>query len=60
MRYSGFRVIREALRGHTGWGAAWRDAVPEDRYDFVVIGGGGHGLDTGITSPRFMTSAASR
>jgi len=46
MRYSGFRVIREALRGHAGWGMAWRDAAPKDRYDFVVIGGGGHGLAT--------------
>ncbi len=46
MRYSGFRVIREALRGHTGWGAAWRDPEPKDHYDIIVIGGGGHGLAT--------------
>ena len=46
MRYSGFRVIWEALRGHTGWGPAWRDPEPQPSYDFVVVGGGGHGLAT--------------
>ena len=25
---------------------AWRDAAPRDRYDVVIIGGGGHGLAT--------------
>ncbi|MCK0168301.1 sarcosine oxidase subunit beta family protein [Jannaschia sp. S6380] len=46
MRYSGFRVIKEALTGHRGWGPAWRDAAPRARYDVVVVGGGGHGLAT--------------
>jgi methylglutamate dehydrogenase subunit A len=46
MRYSGFRVIKEALTGHKGWGPAWRDAAPKPHYDFVIIGGGGHGLAT--------------
>ena len=46
MTYSGFRVIREALTGHKGWRPAWRDAQPKAHYDFVVIGGGGHGLAT--------------
>jgi len=46
MRYSGFRVIKEALTGHKGWKPAWRDATPKSRYDFVVVGGGGHGLAT--------------
>ncbi|MFN0217201.1 MAG: sarcosine oxidase subunit beta family protein [Hyphomicrobium sp.] len=45
-RYSIFSVAREALRGHTGWGPAWRDASPAERYDVVIIGGGGHGLAT--------------
>ncbi len=44
--YSIFSVLREALRGHTGWGPAWRDADPEARYDVVIVGGGGHGLAT--------------
>ncbi|WP_424974772.1 sarcosine oxidase subunit beta family protein [Dinoroseobacter sp. S124A] len=46
MRYSGFRVIKEALTGHLGWGPAWRDPEPKPQYDIVVIGGGGHGLAT--------------
>ena len=46
MRYSGFRVIKEALTGHKGWGPAWRDAEPAAAYDIIVIGGGGHGLAT--------------
>ncbi|MGR3617402.1 MAG: sarcosine oxidase subunit beta family protein [Paracoccaceae bacterium] len=46
MRYSGFRVIAEALRGHRGWGPAWRTPEPKPEYDYVIIGGGGHGLAT--------------
>ncbi len=46
MRYSGFRLIREAFRGHTGWTPAWRDPEPKPHYDFVIVGGGGHGLAT--------------
>ena len=46
MAYSGFRVIREALTGHRGWRPAWRDATPKAQYDYVIIGGGGHGLAT--------------
>jgi sarcosine oxidase subunit beta len=46
MRYSGFRVIAEALTGHKGWTAAWRDPEPQPAYDYVIIGGGGHGLAT--------------
>ncbi|MEY3306814.1 MAG: hypothetical protein RLZZ413_852, partial [Pseudomonadota bacterium] len=46
MRYSGFRVIAEALTGHKGWTAAWRDPEPQPAYDYVIVGGGGHGLAT--------------
>jgi sarcosine oxidase subunit beta len=46
MRYSGIRVFAEALRGNTGWRAAWRDPPPKPRYDVIVVGGGGHGLAT--------------
>ena len=46
MRYSGFRVIREALTGHRGWAPAWRDPEPKPAYDVVIVGGGGHGLAT--------------
>ena len=46
MRFSGFKIISEALRGHKGWAATWRDASPKSRYDYIIIGGGGHGLAT--------------
>lgn len=46
MRYSGFRVMKEALTGHKGWKPAWRDPAPQPHYDIVIIGGGGHGLAT--------------
>ena len=46
MRFSGFKVIKEALRGHNGWGPHWRDPDPKPYYDYIIIGGGGHGLAT--------------
>ena len=46
MRYSGFKVIKEALSGHKGWTPAWREPDPKPHYDIVIIGGGGHGLAT--------------
>ncbi|WP_209427616.1 sarcosine oxidase subunit beta family protein [Pararhodobacter sp. SW119] len=46
MRYSGFRVFLEGLRGNSGWGPAWRKPDPQPAYDVIVIGGGGHGLST--------------
>jgi sarcosine oxidase subunit beta len=46
MRFSGFRVIKEALTGHKGWGQLWRNPEPQPSYDFIIVGGGGHGLAT--------------
>lgn len=46
-RYSIGSLIREGLRGHTGWEQAWRQVeTPKASYDAVVIGGGGHGTAT--------------
>jgi len=45
-RYSLLRLLRETLRGHTGWQPAWREPAPRAGYDVVVVGGGGHGLAT--------------
>ena len=44
--YSGFRILREGLTGNRGWRPAWRDPEPRPAYDFVIVGGGGHGLAT--------------
>ncbi|MGR3802877.1 sarcosine oxidase subunit beta family protein [Marinibacterium profundimaris] len=46
MSYSGFRILREALRGHRGWRPLWRDPEPQSEYDIIIVGGGGHGLAT--------------
>ena len=46
MRYSGFKLIKEALTGHKGWTPVWREPKPQSHYDIVIIGGGGHGLAT--------------
>ncbi|VDC28583.1 sarcosine oxidase subunit beta family protein [Pseudogemmobacter humi] len=46
MRYSGWRVLAEGLRGNRGWKPAWRDPAPAAEYDAVIVGGGGHGLST--------------
>jgi sarcosine oxidase subunit beta len=44
--YSFGRLAREAAGGHAGWQRAWQAATPRPSYDFVVVGGGGHGLAT--------------
>ncbi|WP_411036952.1 sarcosine oxidase subunit beta family protein [Shinella sp. BYT-45] len=44
--YSVFSLVRHALGGNRGWREAWRKPQPRDRYDVVVVGGGGHGLAT--------------
>ena len=46
MDFSGWRVLREGLRGHTGWAPLWRAATPKKHYDVLIVGGGGHGLAT--------------
>jgi len=59
-RYSLLRLVREGLAGHTGWDQAWRKATLKDRYDAVIIGGGGHGLATAyyLASVHGMTNIA--
>ncbi|MER9344917.1 sarcosine oxidase subunit beta family protein [Mesorhizobium sp. M0601] len=46
MRFSALRVIRETLTGHKGWRPLWRNPEPQSVYDYVIVGGGGHGLAT--------------
>jgi sarcosine oxidase subunit beta len=46
MRYSFLSILAQGLRRNTGWQPAWRDAAPARAYDFVIVGGGGHGLAT--------------
>ena len=46
MRYSLFNLLRHGLSGHRHWAPAWRTPEPREAYDFVIVGGGGHGLAT--------------
>ena len=46
MRYSGFSIIKQALTGHKSWPKAWRTPTPKPAYDYIIVGGGGHGLST--------------
>ncbi len=46
MRYSAFQVFKQALTGHKGWRPLWRNPDPQPHYDFIIVGGGGHGLAT--------------
>jgi sarcosine oxidase subunit beta len=46
LRNSLYRLAREALSGHRNWPRFWREAQPRERYDIVIVGGGGHGLAT--------------
>ena len=39
-RYSALNLLREGLRGHKGWGKAWRSPAPKSSYDVIIIGGG--------------------
>ncbi|MER9939262.1 sarcosine oxidase subunit beta family protein [Mesorhizobium sp. M0088] len=45
-RFSGFRVFAEAIKGHSGWKPLWRNPDPQPFYDYIIVGGGGHGLAT--------------
>src|SRR5271163_3147594 len=45
-RYSAFALMRQGFAGQKGWPQAWRKAKPKPAYDFVIVGGGGHGLAT--------------
>ena len=46
MRFSALRVFAEAITGHKGWKPLWRNPAPQASYDYIIVGGGGHGLAT--------------
>jgi heterotetrameric sarcosine oxidase beta subunit len=46
LKYSIFSLARNAATFHENWPLAWRSPAPKQRYDAVIVGGGGHGLAT--------------
>jgi len=45
-RFSGFGLIKQAWQHQENWQRMWRSPKPRAHYDFIVVGGGGHGLAT--------------
>ncbi len=45
-KFSALSLLREALRGHKGWGRQWDAPEPRTEYDVIIVGAGGHGLAT--------------
>jgi len=45
-RYSGFGLVKHALTFNENWQRAWRNPKPKQKYDVIIVGGGGHGLAT--------------
>ena len=58
MRYSILALARNALSFHQNWPRAWRSPAPRPEYDYVVIGGGGHGLATAYYLARNHAAAS--
>ncbi len=46
MKYSLFSLAANAITKHKNWKPALVDAAPKEKYDAIIIGGGGHGLAT--------------
>ncbi|MFK7994484.1 MAG: sarcosine oxidase subunit beta family protein [Granulosicoccus sp.] len=46
MRYSAFQILKQGLTGNKNWQPTWRSPEPANKYDVIVVGGGGHGLAT--------------
>ena len=45
-KFSIFSLVANAFSGHAQWKPFWRDPAPKERYDAIIVGGGGHGLAT--------------
>lgn len=46
MKYNWFSLFVQGLKRHENWQPAWQTKTPQERYDVIIVGGGGHGLAT--------------
>ncbi|NOZ32778.1 MAG: sarcosine oxidase subunit beta family protein [Alphaproteobacteria bacterium] len=46
MKYSLSSLVAQTLNGHKHWKRVLADAKPREKYDAIIVGGGGHGLAT--------------
>ena len=46
VRYSAFSILANSLFADRWSKPLWRKATPQDFYEVVIVGGGGHGLAT--------------
>lgn len=46
MKYSAPSLLKHAFNLHRSWTPAWKKATPKPAYDYIIVGGGGHGLAT--------------
>jgi sarcosine oxidase subunit beta len=42
--FSALSLLWRGLSGHRSWQQQWRKPEPKQRYDAIIVGGGGHGL----------------
>lgn len=45
-KYSLFSIIQQGVRKNKGWPRAFGTVNPDDEYEIIIVGGGGHGLAT--------------
>jgi sarcosine oxidase, subunit beta len=45
-RYNVFNLIKESNKNHIDWPKLWQSKEPKKSYDYIIIGGGAHGLAT--------------
>lgn len=45
-KYSIWSLFKQGLQHGEGWKPAWANVAPKRSYDFIIVGGGGHGLAT--------------
>ena len=52
-----FGNIKASHENHENWEPLWKNATPKKTYDFIIIGGGGHGLATAYYLSRIHKSS---